>query len=69
MVFGAWSYHTSKMNLTNVTSEINMDSYKPNGEWEILTTTVQRHEFAYSCCPNEKFSYVAFVVYMRRLAE
>ncbi|ELT93061.1 hypothetical protein CAPTEDRAFT_146658, partial [Capitella teleta] len=59
LVFGAWSYHTSKMNMTNVTTTVNMDSYKRNGEWQILNTVAQRHEFAYSCCPTEKFSYVA----------
>lgn len=36
MVFGAWSYHTSKMNLTSGANFINLDSYKGNGEWQIL---------------------------------
>ena len=39
-MFGAWSYHTSKMNLTNMDEKINTDSYKPNGEWEIVNTEV-----------------------------
>ena len=38
--FGAWSYFTSKMNLTTDKQEINMESYEPNGEWEIMTTRV-----------------------------
>ena len=65
-MFGAWSYHTSKMNLTNTSLEINLDSYKLNGEWEISSTSVNRDEFFYECCPNERFAYVAFIVYMRR---
>ncbi|CAD5112703.1 DgyrCDS1923 [Dimorphilus gyrociliatus] len=66
LVFGAWSYHTSKMNLTTSTSVVNLDSYKTNGEWEIFTTSAVRNEFNYECCPNEKFSNVEFKVYLRR---
>ena len=66
MIFGAWSYHTSKMNLTSPISRINLDSYKINGEWEIMGTEAKRNEFFYECCPDERFSNVAFSVYMRR---
>ena len=61
-VFGAWSYHTTKMNLTNTHTEVNLDSYEKNGEWEILNTLVRRDEFFYECCPGERFSNVAFHV-------
>ena len=40
LVFGAWSYHTTKMNLSNSNTKINLDSYERNGEWEIITTKV-----------------------------
>ena len=43
-MFGAWSYHTSKMNLTNVADKINLDSYKINGEWEIIDTEVSSYD-------------------------
>ena len=66
MTFGAWSYHTTKMNLTNSSAHVNMDSYKTNGEWEIEATLARREEFAYSCCPQEPFSNVAFVVTLSR---
>ena len=66
MTFGAWSYHTSKMNLTNSSAHVNMDSYKTNGEWEIKETVARREEFAYSCCPDDRFSNVAFVVTLSR---
>ena len=39
--FGAWSYYTSKMNLTTDTSKINLESYEKNGEWEIVGTQVK----------------------------
>ena len=64
--FGAWSYHTSKMNLTNSATSINMDSYKTNGEWEMVGTVAKREEFAYACCPAERYSNVAFVVKISR---
>ena len=35
LMFGAWSYHTTKMNLSNVETIVNLDSYEENGEWEI----------------------------------
>lgn len=66
LLFGAWSYHTSKMDLTNASKKINLDSYKMNGEWEIGTTNAKRDEFFYECCPDERFAYVAFEVHMRR---
>ncbi len=62
LIFGAWSYHTSKMNLTSPASTINLDSYKRNGEWEISGTVATRNEFFYECCPDERFSNVAFQV-------
>ena len=65
-MFGAWSYHTSKMNLTNVSKKVNMDSYNTNGEWEMLETVVVRKEFNYDCCPNERFANVAFTIFIRR---
>ena len=40
LIFGAWSYHTTKMNLTNASATINLDSYERNGEWDIETTEV-----------------------------
>jgi hypothetical protein len=41
LVFGAWSYHTTKMNLTNSSDSVNLDSYERNGEWEVITTRVR----------------------------
>ena len=66
MQFGAWTYHTVKMNLSNMEVNVNLDSYKENGEWEIAGTEVKRDEFAYECCPDERFSNVEFLIKMRR---
>ena len=40
LVFGAWSYRTVKMNITNMSSNVNLDSYEENGEWTISNTQV-----------------------------
>ncbi|KAK2163529.1 hypothetical protein LSH36_78g04014 [Paralvinella palmiformis] len=40
LIFGAWSYHTNKMNITTKDDVVNMDSYEGNGEWEIYDTAV-----------------------------
>ena len=71
LTFGAWSYHTNKMNLTVAPQSanqesFNLDSYKNNGEWKILSTSAHRQEFSYECCPKEKFSNVVFTLALRR---
>ncbi len=43
LTFGAWSYHTFKMNLTNMEDTVNLDSYTENGEWDIVTTEVSTY--------------------------
>ncbi|ESO03736.1 hypothetical protein HELRODRAFT_173437 [Helobdella robusta] len=64
--FGAWSYHTDKMNLTLPTTEVNLENYKENGEWEIEGSKAQRSEFSYTCCPGQKFSNTIYTIYLRR---
>ena len=68
LVFGAWAYHTDKMNLSiwHDLKEVNFDSYTTNGEWDIYKSKVERKEFAFECCPDEKFSNVVFRLHMRR---
>ncbi len=66
LTFGAWSYYTSKMNLTTNVDQVGLDSYDENGEWEILETRVERNEFSFECCPNQRFSNVKFKIYLRR---
>lgn len=44
IVFGAWSYQTAKMNLSNMADAVNLDSFELNGEWEIYRTLATRNE-------------------------
>jgi len=66
LIFGAWSLHTTKMNMTSNMTKINMDSYDENGEWDIMDTHAVRNEFWFACCPNQRFSNMQFTVTMRR---
>jgi len=66
LTFGAWSYYTSKMNLTTAHTSISLDTYEKNGEWDILSTVVERNEFSFAATPDQKFSFVNFSVYLRR---
>lgn len=66
LTFGAWSYYTTKMNLTTSSDYINLDTYEKNGEWSIESTDVIRREFFFECCPDQLFSNVAFRVFLRR---
>jgi len=67
IVFGAWSYHTYKMNLTNVGVIVNLDSFELNGEWEIYKTLAKRNEQpVYNSNSKHMFSNVEFHIYIRR---
>ena len=66
LMFGAWSYHTTKMNLSNIENKVNMDSYEENGEWEIKNTDSRRKEFFFDCCINERFAYISFTIFLKR---
>jgi len=54
------------MNLTTSTNSVNLDSYKRNGEWQVLETSAKRNEFSYAGLPGEMFSSVAFSIELRR---
>ena len=42
LTFGAWSYHTAKMNLTNMFDAINLDSYSVSH----FTLNTSRHQMS-----------------------
>jgi len=66
LIFGAWSYYTTKMNMTTTSVNVNMDSYELNGEWDIMNTASVRNEFWFEANPDQKFSNIQFSVKMRR---
>lgn len=36
MKFGSWTYDGSKINLTSMYDMIDINTYQPNGEWQLL---------------------------------
>ena len=63
--FGSWTYDGYKINLTSMHEKIDMSTYKPNGEWNIigmldisialltpLFTTVNRNDDQTALCPS-----------------
>ena len=38
IIIGAWVYHSAKMNVTNISADVNTDNFTLNGEWELLDT-------------------------------
>ncbi|ESN99178.1 hypothetical protein HELRODRAFT_66967, partial [Helobdella robusta] len=65
ITFGAWSYHTSKMNLTNSIDKVNLESLERNGEWDIFRTVALRREVN-TTTSNERVANVEFRIFMRR---
>lgn len=65
IVFGAWSYQTSKMNLTSKEDSVNMDSFESNGEWDIYRTKAVRGEVSMAN-PDDLYAKVEFHIYIRR---
>ncbi|CAI5437450.1 unnamed protein product [Caenorhabditis angaria] len=63
MKFGSWTYSGYFTDLVNTT--ISPATYKPNGEWELLSLASERSIFFYECCPEPYYD-VTFTVSIRR---
>ncbi|XP_023322147.1 acetylcholine receptor subunit alpha-1-A [Eurytemora carolleeae] len=46
----SWMYDGTKLNVMNRTSNIDLENYVPNGEWELLEARLVRTEQYYPCC-------------------
>ena len=66
IVIGAWVYHSAKMNVTNVSSDVNTDNYTVNGEWELIGTAVRWGEADLQCCPGTSYAHVVFSITLKR---
>ena len=63
---GAWAYKSSRMNLTNSISRVEMQEFKKNGEWHMRHTSAHWREVVLPCCPDIRYSKVVFVLHMTR---
>ena len=55
LVFGAWSYHTAKMNLTNISDIVNLDSYKVTDSLSVYYIVMQIKSCGYVSSNNSSF--------------
>ena len=52
MKFGSWTYDGTKINLTAKDDSIDMTTYQPSGEWEILGTGIRVKSV---CCDSSAY--------------
>jgi len=57
------------MNITNAGSDIQMDGFRLNGEWEVYRTRAEWRENVLPCCNETRYPYVEFTLYLRRRHE
>ncbi|CAF1588990.1 unnamed protein product [Rotaria magnacalcarata] len=63
--FGSWTYNGYQVSITERHDAIELSSYVPNGEWDLLDTSYQVNVVRYPCCP-EPFPDITFFVRIRR---
>ncbi|CAF2143739.1 unnamed protein product [Rotaria magnacalcarata] len=63
--FGPWSFDESGINLTNESSEGQLDAYVQSGEWDLEAFDVVRKAVVYECCPTV-YPFVLFTIRIRR---
>ncbi|XP_074609983.1 neuronal acetylcholine receptor subunit alpha-3-like isoform X3 [Acropora palmata] len=63
--FGSWTYDGLRVNLVNVSKGVDLKSYMPSGEFEMVEAPVERKVIRYSCCP-EAYPNLFFTLHIRR---
>jgi nicotinic acetylcholine receptor len=51
--------------MTNRTIDVDLSNYVQNGEWELVSITIERNVVYYACCV-EPFPDVTFIIHIRR---
>ena len=51
--------------MTNRTVDVDLSNYVTNGEWELVSISIERNVVYYHCCP-EPFPDVTFIIHIRR---
>ncbi|XP_071964743.1 neuronal acetylcholine receptor subunit alpha-7-like isoform X2 [Antedon mediterranea] len=63
--FGSWTYDGGRINLTKLTEEGDISTFKPNGEWHLKGVDVLRNVVYYPCC-DDPFIDITFVIKLKR---
>ncbi|XP_038059580.1 neuronal acetylcholine receptor subunit alpha-3-like [Patiria miniata] len=50
MKFGTWTHDGSVVDLNPLTQRVERENYRPNGEWDIVESPVEKHAIKYPCC-------------------
>uniref|UniRef100_A0A3P8VQB2 Neuronal acetylcholine receptor subunit alpha-7 n=1 Tax=Cynoglossus semilaevis TaxID=244447 RepID=A0A3P8VQB2_CYNSE len=61
--FGSWTYNGWLLDLQMM--DVDISTYIPNGEWDLVGVPAKRNELYYECC-KEPYPDVTFTVTMRR---
>ncbi len=67
MKFGSWTYDGSEINLTSMSDQIDISTYQPSGEWDLIEAPVKRSVLRYACCPQPYID-ITFTFHIRRRA-
>ncbi|XP_050402299.1 acetylcholine receptor subunit alpha-type acr-16 [Patella vulgata] len=62
---GSWAYDGFQVDVSNRTTDMDLENYVDNGEWTLINTKVVRNVIYYPCC-KEPFPDVTFYLHIRR---
>lgn len=62
---GSWVHSGEEIDFRFANKPVTMDTV-PNGEWDLVNVTVDRHNGNYSCCPNNTYPSLAYIFTIQR---
>ncbi|VDK70152.1 unnamed protein product [Onchocerca ochengi] len=65
LTLGSWTSSLSLLNYT-VDKTVNMQSYIPNEEWDVLSFSLHRNEYLYACCQEPWVIIEGFLIIRRK---
>ena len=65
--FGSRTYDNSKLDLILAQDSMDLTTYSPNLEWELMEAPAVRNEVRYDCCP-ESYVDLSYIVSLKRWA-
>lgn len=66
LLIGAYSYYSTKMNITNRSNDISTHDFRLNGEWHVYGTSAAWNITVLECCMDKGYPHVVFTLHLRR---
>ena len=66
LLIGAYSYYSTKMNITNRSNDISTHDFRLNGEWHVYGTSAAWNITVLDCCMDKGYPHVVFTLHLRR---